>query len=509
MALSHPHPNSLPKEREQDIMDFAIALSTHSAIPLHRQLYEELRRAILTGRLLPKQRLPSTRELAKSLGVSRTTVTLGYEQLLSEGYLETIIGSGTFVCAQIPDDLLHSTPVEEGEKAVHLPISLSQYGEKLAQTDLSLQAEPQAEISFRYGRPACDRFPLELWRKLLARYCRTEYQWLDYALDPLGYQPLREAIALYLTRSRAVQCDPEQILLTNGTQQALYLISRLLLNAGDAIAIEDPGYLSARRIFYSQGANILPIPVDESGLMVAKLMTIDDKPIKLVYVTPSHQFPTGAILSLPRRLELLAWAQHTGALIVEDDYDSEYRYGERPIPALQGLATTDSVLYIGTFSKVLFPSLRIGYLVLPKSLVSIFARAKWLSDRQLPSLEQRVLADFIAEGHLERHLRQMRSHYNQLRQALVEALKYHFGDRATILGENAGIHLMVRLHFNLPDDEILQRAADVGVGLLSGQSHYFSISEPGQFIFGYAELTETQIQEGIRRLAMALDSIER
>ncbi|MBD2312707.1 PLP-dependent aminotransferase family protein [Desertifilum sp. FACHB-1129] len=485
-------------------MDIAIALSPHSAIPLHRQLYEELRRAILSGRLLPQQRLPSTRELAKSLGVSRTTVTLGYEQLLSEGYLKTIIGSGTFVCAQIPDDLLQSTPTEAGEKAAHFPISLSQYGEQLAQTDLSLQAEPQAEISFRYGRPACDRFPLELWRKLLARYCRTDYQWLDYAFDPLGYLPLREAIALYLGRSRAVQCNSDQILLTNGTQQALYLISRLLLNTGDAIALEDPGYLSARRIFSSQGANIFPIPVDESGLRVAQLI---DKPVKLVYVTPSHQFPTGAILSLPRRLELLAWAQQTGALIIEDDYDSEYRYGERPIPALQGLAITDSVLYIGTFSKVLFPSLRIGYLVLPKSLVSIFARAKWLSDRQLPSLEQRVLADFIAEGHLERHLRQMRSHYNQLRQVLVEALKRYFGDRATILGENAGIHLMVRLHFNLSDDEILQRAAKVGVGLLSAQSHYFSIAEPGQFIFGYSELTQTQIQTGIRRLAMALEEI--
>lgn len=485
-------------------MDFAITLDSNADLPLHRQLYEELRQAILSGRLLPRQRIPSTRSLSKSLGISRTTVTQSYEQLLSEGYLETIVGSGTFVCAQLPDDLLRSTPVEPIQKMTRPPVQLSKYAFRLAQTDALLQTEPNAPISFRYGRPALDQFPMQLWRKLLSRHCCANSDWLDYATDPLGYNPLREAIARYLSRARAVQCKPDQVMITNGTQQALDLVMRLLIDPGDAIAIENPGYLSARRIFLSHGATLIPVCVDASGLVVQALATDLTKQIKLVYVTPSHQFPTGATLSLPRRLELLAWAQQTGALIIEDDYDSEYRYGDRPIPALQGLDQSNSVLYIGTFSKVLFPSLRIGYLVLPPSLVSLFSRAKWLSDRHLPLLEQQVLAEFIEEGHLECHIRKMRSLYDQRRQVLVQALNTHFGDQVTILGERAGIHVMVQLHTNLSDEEIVERAAQVGVGMMSAQPHYFNANCLGEFIFGYAELTEQQIQEGIRRLAQVL-----
>ena len=484
-------------------MDLAIALDNNTAIPLHQQLYEELRRAILSGRLLPRQRIPSTRSLAKSLGISRTTVTSCYEQLLSEGYLETIVGSGTYVCAQLPDDLLHSTPVESVQKTV-LPIQLSKYAARLADMDTSLMSEPDLQISFRYGRPAFDHFPMQTWRKLLSRHCRENSTWLDYATDALGYKPLREAIARYLSRSRAVQCEPEQVIITNGTQQALYLIMRLLIELGDAIALEDPGYLSARRIFLSQGAKLLPIRVDESGLVVKDLAKYANESIKLVYVTPSHQFPTGSILSLPRRLELLAWAQQNSAMIIEDDYDSEYRYGDRPIPALQGLAQTDLVLYIGTFSKVLFPSLRIGYLVLPPSLISLFARAKWLSDRSLPSLEQQVLTDFIEQGHIDRHIRKMRSLYDLRRQALVQALKANFGEKAKILGEKAGLHLMVRLQTHLTDEEIIQRAARVGVGMMSAQPSYLNANCAGEFIFGYSELRQEQIQQGISRVAQVL-----
>ena len=484
-------------------MDLAIALDNNTAIPLHQQLYEELRRAILSGRLLPRQRIPSTRSLAKSLGISRTTVTSCYEQLLSEGYLETIVGSGTYVCAQLPDDLLHSTPVESVQKTV-LPIQLSKYAARLADMDTSLMSEPDLQISFRYGRPAFDHFPMQTWRKLLSRHCRENSTWLDYATDALGYKPLREAIARYLSRSRAVQCEPEQVIITNGTQQALYLIMRLLIELGDAIALEDPGYLSARRIFLSQGAKLLPIRVDESGLVVKDLAKYANELIKLIYVTPSHQFPTGSILSLPRRLELLTWAQQNSAMIIEDDYDSEYRYGDRPIPALQGLAQTDLVLYIGTFSKVLFPSLRIGYLVLPPSLISLFARAKWLSDRSLPSLEQQVLTDFIEQGHIESHIRKMRSLYDLRRQALVQGLKANFGEKAKILGEKAGLHLMVRLQTHLTDEEIIQRAARVGVGMMSAQPSYLNANCAGEFIFGYSELRQEQIQQGISRLAQVL-----
>lgn len=485
-------------------MDLTIILDANAALPLHQQLYEELRRAILSGGLSPRQRVPSTRSLSKSLGISRTTVTQSYEQLRSEGYIQTVIGSGTYVCAQLPDDLLRSIPTEPAQEVICPPLKLSQYGAKLAEAERSLMSEPIAPINFRYGRPAFEQFPIKLWRKLLTRHCQIDTTWLDYSTDLLGYKPLRAEIAHYLSRARAVQCEPGQVMITNGTQQALYLVMRLLIDPGDAVALENPGYLSARRIFLSQGAKLLPIAVDESGFVVKDLDNYASEPIKLVYVTPSHQFPTGAILSLPRRLELLVWAQQTGALILEDDYDSEYRYGDRPIPALQGLDKSQSVLYIGTFSKVLFPSLRIGYLVLPPHLVSLFTQAKWLSDRQLPLLEQRVLANFIAEGYLERHIRKMRSHYDLCRQTLVQALKAHFGEQVTILGEKAGIHLMVRFQIDLSDAEIVDRAAQVGVGIMSAQAHYLDAQPNGEFIFGYGELSPEQLQEGISRVAQVL-----
>jgi GntR family transcriptional regulator/MocR family aminotransferase len=487
-------------------MDFAISLDNNSPVPLHQQLYKEVRQAILNRRLLPKERIPSTRQLAKSLGISRTTVTQTYDQLLSEGYIEAIVGSGTFVCSQLPDDLLRSAPVETAGKITRSPVQLSKYGVYLSDTEnVPRIAEADMPINFRYGRPAFDQFPIKLWRRLLSRYCCSNLQWLDYSRDAQGYKALREAISRYLSRSRAVICTSDQVLIVNGTQQALDLIMRLFIEPDDVIALEDPSYPSARLIFQTQGAKLLPISVDESGLLVKNLTNCSKEQIRLVYVTPSHQFPTGAILSLPRRLELLSWAQQTGALIIEDDYDSEYRYGDRPIPALQGLDHSDSVLYVGTFSKVLFPSLRIGYLVLPKNLVSTFARAKWLSDRHLPLLEQQVLADFIEEGHLERHIRKMRAVYDRRRQVLVKALNVQFGEQATILGEKAGIHLMVRLHTALSDEEIIQRAAQVGVGMMSAAPHYLKPHSKGEFIFGYGELTEQQLEEGICRIAKILN----
>ena len=487
-------------------MDLAINLNNESPVPLHQQLYVELQRAILTGRLLPRQKMPSTRALAHSLQISRTTVTQSYDRLLSEGYLETIVGSGTYVCAQIPDDLLHATPVSVELHSEPLPIPLSGYGDRLRQMPVALQPNTSEPISFRYGQPALRHFPIALWRKLLSRCCMASVDWLDYATDFQGYYPLRQAIAAYLARARAVQCDPAQIIITNGTQQALDLVLRLLINGGDGIAIEDPGYLSARRIFLSHGAALFPIPVDESGIVVEKLTNLAASSLRLVYVTPSHQFPTGSILSLSRRLELLAWAQQRHCSILEDDYDSEYRYGDRPIPALQGLDQNHSVIYVGTFSKVMFPSLRIGYLVVPSPLVPLVAQAKWLSDRQLPTLEQHALTEFIAAGHLESHIRKMRSHYNQLRQTLVQGLQQQLGDRVTIFGEKAGIHVMVKLHTPWSDTTVMERAAHAGLGLMSAQPHYLQAGDRGEFIFGYGNLDAEQITTGIERLVRVLKS---
>jgi GntR family transcriptional regulator / MocR family aminotransferase len=483
------------------LMELTLSLDHDSAVPLHRQVYAELRRSILSGRLLPGQRLPSTRSLALALAISRTTVTQSYEQLLSEGYLETRHGSGTFVC-QLPDTLLQTEGIAAIAGPKPKPLRLSNYAQSMQGDPLVLQTYPTAEISFRYGRPALKQFPIALWRKLLSRNCNTDTAWLDYALDAQGDLGLRTAIAHYLGRARAVQCDPERIVLTNGTQQALDLILRVLIEPGDWIALEDPSYLSARKVFLSHSVNLLPIPVDASGLAIEQLISrTTANPVRLLYVTPSHQFPTGATLSLSRRLALLQWAQQTGAMIIEDDYDSEYRYGDKPIPALQGLDSSDSVIYLGTFSKVLFPSLRIGYLVLPARLVPFITQAKWLSDRQLPMLEQKVLANFIEAGHLESHIRKMRSHYDRLRQTLVQALQQHFGSRVEILGEKAGIHVMVRFLLGMSGTEILARSLQAGVGIVPAGPCYLAEGGESEFILGYGELEEGAILEAIQRLA--------
>lgn len=476
-------------------MDFAIPLAPNTSSPMYRQLYEGLRRKILAGKLAPGQRVPSTRTLSQRLGVSRNTVAQSYAQLLSEGYFQAIIGSGTFVCRQIPEDLSASSLPNQLVKQQNR--SLSTYGESLIDFAPFLPPDPTAPISFRYGRPALDEFPLAIWRQLLSRYCCSNHDTLDYNPDLLGHKPLRQAIAGYLERSRQVHCDPDQIVIVSGSQQAIDLAARILINRGDAVAIENPGYLGARQAFAAQGAALCPISVDESGIVVKELSKFASTSIKLLYVTPSHQFPTGAVMSLSRRLELLAWAQSTGALIVEDDYDSEYRYGEHPIPALKELDKNDAVLYMGTFSKVLFPALRVGYLVLPPDLVRVFCHAKWLADRQSPLLEQYVLADFITEGHLERHIRKMRHLYDQRRQTLVKALLDHFSQHVSIMGENAGMHLMIKLNLLLGDADVIERANQVGIGLTSASSYYLGDSRQGQFILGYAELNETQIKEGI------------
>ncbi|MGL4623211.1 MAG: PLP-dependent aminotransferase family protein [Chroococcidiopsis sp.] len=488
-------------------MDFVIPLDPNAPSPMYRQIYEGLRRKILSGKLAPGQRVPSTRTLSQHLKVSRNTVAQSYAQLLSEGYFQAIVGSGTFVCRHIPEDLSDVAPPQP-TRSPHQPNrSLSTYGESLVDFDPFLPPDPTAPISFRFGRPALDEFPLAIWRQLLSRHCRPrcDRHSLDYNPDLLGHQPLRQAIADYLVRSRQVHCDPDRIAIVSGSQQAIDLTSRISIDRGDAVAIENPGYLGARQAFVAQGALLCPISVDKSGIVVEELAKFALSPIKLAYVTPSHQFPTGAVMALSRRLELLAWAQATGALIIEDDYDSEYRYGEHPIPALKELDKNDTVLYMGTFSKVLFPALRIGYLVLPPDLVGVFCHAKWLADRQSPLHEQYVLADFIVEGHLERHIRRMRHLYDRRRQVLVQALSKYFPQQVSIVGENAGMHVMIQLNLPLSDEEILVRAAQVGVGITNASPYYLKDSCRGQFILGYTELDESQIEEGISRLSKVLN----
>jgi GntR family transcriptional regulator/MocR family aminotransferase len=370
---------------------------------------------------------------------------------------------------------------------------LSRFGARLHQ-ELFYLVAPPGFINLSHATPDLHHFPFPVWRRLLARRFRqTTHGLFDYAAQAGGYLPLRREIAAYVARSRAVRCRPEQVIVVNGSQQGLDLCARLLLEAGDTVALENPGYRGAIWTFAAHGARRNAVPVDADGIVVAEISA----KARLVYVTPSHQFPTGVSMSLARRLELIEWARQSGAAIIEDDYDSEYRYVGAPLPALQGLAEGVATVYLGTFSKVMFPSLRIGYVIVPEQLVKPFGAAKWLADRQTPLLEQAALADFIREGHLERHVRRMRRLYARRREVMVESLARYFGDRASFSGDAAGMHILVRLD----DPEIAERAARNKVILTSSAACYLTGPAPGEFVFAFSALTERTIREAVKRLA--------
>jgi GntR family transcriptional regulator / MocR family aminotransferase len=475
---------------------------------LQQRVYSGLRHAILEGRLRAGSRLPSTRLLARDLGVSRNTALLAYEQLLGEGYVVARAGSGTYVAPQLPDAMLSAR--EAGAAAPARPAAaprLSAYARRaLAADPLSVPGARSGgaplRYDFRYGNLSVGEFPHETWRRLVARRARRlTPRSLAYAA-PHGHGPLREAIAAYLRRARAVACRPEQVVVVDGSQQGLDLVARALLDPGDLVVVEDPQYQGARKVFAAAGARIATVAVDAEGADVSALLA-DGREARLAYVTPSHQFPTGATMSLARRLALLAWAERAGAYVVEDDYDSEFRYEGRPVEAVQGLDRHGRVIYLGTFSKVLFPALRIGYVVLPDPLVEPFVAAKWLADRQTATFEQEVLADFIGEGHFERHLRRTRASNAARRAALLGALRDRVGDRVRVEGANAGVHLLAWLA-GVPAAEaerVAARAAEVGVGVYPIAPYYVAPPPEAGLLLGYAALSEREIREGIRRLA--------
>lgn len=471
-------------------MRAAILLDRTSSKPLHRQIYDQWRQGILSGLFRRAERVPSTRELSAELAVSRSTVTVAYDQLIAEGYLETARGSGTFVGRELPNH----KQAPRGEQAPPAP-RLSRYGAGLI-NDFRYPRTARGFLCLTQWRPDLELFPIGTWRKLLLRRLRSAAPELfDYSDESAGFEPLRNEIAAYVARSRVVRCAPEQVVIVNGSAQGIDLCARLLLDHGDEVSIENPGYHGAHRIFAGYGARLRPAGIDENGIVIQDLA----KKARLVYVTPSHQFPTGVAMSLTRRLELIEWARRHNAVVIEDDYDSEYRYSGAPLPALQGLATGVAVLYIGTFSKVMFPSLRIGYIIAPPSLAAPLRRAKWLADRQTPLPEQAALSDFIAEGHLERHIRKMRRTYGERRAALVEALDRYFGDRVEIRGDAAGMHLLARFQ----DNDLAERAATAKVQLASSAACYLTKAPPNEYILGFSSIGARSIREAIRRLAEA------
>jgi GntR family transcriptional regulator/MocR family aminotransferase len=481
-------------------MELPIELDAAGTVPLHRQLYARLRDAIVAGRIAPGTRLPSTRAMADSLGVSRSTVISSFAQLHSEGYLEATTGSGTYVAGELPEERM--PPHARVATPAVASLRLSTYGASLLESAALEPPRVAGNIDFRDGRPAFDAFPFAAWRRYIAGDVDADRAGLDYSADPAGFPPLRAAIATYLGAARAIACDADDVVIVGGSQQALDIIARVLIEPGDVVALEEPSYLGAQRTFAAHGADLRPIAVDHDGLRVERLAH-EAAAARLVYVTPSHQFPLGVVLSAERRRALIAWAASCGAVIVEDDYDSAYRYEGRPIPALYGIDGAGRVIYVGTFSKTMFPSLRIGYMVVPPSLRRVVRAAKAFSDRQSPLLEQRALAAFIESGDFERHLRRMRMLYRERRGALLAALRETFGDDVEVLGESAGMHVVVRLPVR-ERARFVARARDAGVTLMTTDQHRLLGPHPGEFIFGFAEHDERAIRSAIARLGTLL-----
>ena len=476
-------------------MQVPIVLNRRARSPLHRQIYDQWRDGILSGRFGPGERIPSTRELADLLHVSRSTVTSAYDQLTAEGYLQAERGSGSFVSRELPDRPLvrkRSAAAVDGPP----PVRLSRYGARVAAAPSAGDGvSPPGALDLSKWSPDVEAFPIRIWRRLVMRHVRSlsTPAW-ESADRGAGHEPLRREIASYLRRTRAVRCEAGHVIVVNGSQQALDLCARVLVDPGDVAAVEDPCYPGARQLFEAHGARLHPVPVHRDGIAVSELPDA----ARVVFVTPSHQLPTGASMSLPRRLELLEWARARGVVVIEDDYDSEYHYSGAPLPALQGLSAAASVIYVGTFSNVMFPGLRIGYLVVPPSLVAAFASAKWHADRRTAILEQAALADFLREGHFERHVRRMRRLYGRRCQALTTALARHLGDEVTVLSDAAGMFLMVRF----ASGRAAEQARRKGVHLTSTERYYLGPAPPHEYVLRFSGVGERTLREGIRRLAI-------
>src|SRR6266566_788540 len=435
-----------------------IALDRNDAAPLHRQLYQQLRTAILAGQLGAATRLPSTRTLAGELGVSRTTALLAYEQLRDEGYLDGRIGAGTTVAPP---------PRQAPRRQPQARPALSLRGATMAGAawpgDERRRDRPHA---FQLGMPDIEHFPWRLWARALGQRARPGLAALPGERDPAGYYPLRAAIAAHLGMARGVRCAPEQVIV-------------------------------------AAGARLLPVPVDAGGLDVDAGQRLEPT-ARAVYVTPSHQFPLGVTMSVTRRLALLAWARRAGALVLEDDYDSEFRYVGHPPPALQGLDDTGRVVYLGTFSKVLFPALRVGYLVVPPELVEAFTAACRFTGAQVPLLEQPALTYFMTAGHFGRHVRRMRALYARRGAALIRAVRRHAGDLLEVRSAYAGLHLVGWLSPGVDDRAAAERAAAAGIEAHALSGFAVEPVERGALLLGYAPIGETEIARGARDLSSAL-----
>ncbi|WP_229258978.1 MocR-like pyridoxine biosynthesis transcription factor PdxR [Duganella flavida] len=490
-----------------DLLASILALSDfHPRLPAQRRLYEAAKEAIHKQQLTAGAKLPSSRDLAKNLAVARNTVIAAYEQLMAEGFVTGARGSGTYV-AHLPQ-LGHgaaSAPAVAQQVAPAVA-PLSQRGARVG----AAAAGPRFEIEpFAPGDADFSSFPIKLWQSLQNRVWREMHsELLDYS-DNGGYLPLRQAITAYLRLSRSVKVNVEQVIITAGTQQSLNLCAHLLADVGETVWVEDPGYWAAQRVFQAADLAVHPVPIDKDGL-APRDSDLETRP-RLMYVTPSHQYPTGAVMSLARRLQLLDIAARQQAWVLEDDYDSEFRYTGRPLASLQGLDNENRVVYIGTFSKVLYPGIKVGYMVLPPVLVEAFRSAQYDLHRPGQLMVQAALAEFISEGHFASHLRKIRQTYGARREALKRTLEKHLGSKTsiTISSEESGLHLVVELPDHVDDVALSKLAAESGIRVNALSTYYLSPPVRRGLLVGYAYVTLEKISYYGKLLASIIESAER
>ena len=476
-------------------------LEKNSVLPgsLSTRVYRAIRSAILDSTLRVGDRLPSTRTLAADLSISRSTAEAAYAQLEDEGYLTRGVGSGSFVSAG-PSKVKGSGPSTRRHSASRAP-AFSKRGTQIA--EMGGCADPRIVRAFSAGMPALESFPVETWQKLMARHTRNgAASWMMYG-DQQGLPALRETIAQYLSLSRGVNCDAGQVIVLTSSQQALGLIATMMLDDGDPVWVEDPGYRGAQTAFAGAGAHLVPVPVDGDGLRLDDALRLQPR-ARLAYVTPSHQYPLGMTLSLPRRLQLIEWAQRENAWIVEDDYDSEFHYDSRPVSAIHGLDRQERVLYVGTFSKVLFPGLRIAYLVVPRHMAAAFVTARSQVDGHTSPLMQAVLADFMQDGHFMGHVRRMRDLYRARRDIFMEEIDRHLRDRLVPQPTQGGLQTSCLLvDQRLADKRLAGNAADAGIDLPRLSRLCLGNVKRNGFVMGYSALAPSEIRDGIKALAKA------
>ncbi len=476
-----------------------------SGIPLYRQIYDSIRRSILNGEFESRMRIPPSRALAEGLGVSRMTVMNAYEQLFAEGYLEGRTGAGTFVASRLPEEYLLASGLNartETKRPARREFRLSQYGNYVSKNSGKVLENQAAgkPVPFQHSLPAIDEFPFDIWSKITQRHQKYAYKTLNGFGDPAGFGLLREAVASHLSSVRGVRCECDQVIITNGAQQALDLIARVLVSPGDKVWVEDPGYLGVKDVFAAAGAELVPVPLDGEGFDLKRALETGTN-AGIAYVTPSRHFPLGTTMSLQRRLGLLEWASDNDGWIIEDDYDSEYRYAGRPLASLQGLDRDGRVIYVGTFSKTIFSALRLGCMVVPPDMIDIFLTTRSLTDAHSPMMEQTVLAEFIAEGHFARHIRRMRTLYRERQEILISEIEKRLGGMLEVTRADAGMQIVGWLPEGVSDKAVSLELARNGVRAAPVSEYAINPLGRGGLLLGYTAFSENQVKKGVKKLA--------